>query len=183
MKPIHFIIAAAAFLILACSGEELLESDFKINPLKQQDAALRSFFFKGDSVAFYEEGRPFVDTGAGRSYGIRWIKGNDGRDSAFGTFANAITMNFGLNSKTPSSVKIKTLYLSFPNNQAYWKFGPQKGATDIKTINMVIPNTLMASTFPVLVGATLEGMARDTANLLKPFLVTVPEDTVYISVK
>lgn len=178
-KASILLLALAAMLLASCEGDDALDSNFKINPIKDKDAMLRSLFFAGDSVAFFEEGRPPVDTGR---YGIQYVKTSKG-DTLICGFTTNNSMSFVLNDKTPAGVKIKNLYLSYPGSLAYWKFGPARGTTDIRNISVAFPNNLMPGTFPLLVGATLEKLVRDTSNVLKPVRITVPEDTVIILLK
>jgi hypothetical protein len=68
------IIAGLILLLIlsGCSGEELKDSDFRIDVKSNPDAALRTIFFLGDSIAFYEDSRPVVDTVKGRKFIHLW---------------------------------------------------------------------------------------------------------------
>ena len=182
MKLSFIYILLIPVFLFACSGREALDADFRIDPLKDPEPALRSLFFKGDSISFYEDGRPPVDTSKLRRYGIKWVK-KDLRDTLKVSYNLMTTITIDKDSITPPAARITALYLSFPNNQAFWRFGPEKGAKEIKTINILVPNSIRTGTFPVRVGATLEGLARDTGTVLKPYKVTVPEKNIFIRVE
>lgn len=159
-----------------------MDSNYKINPLTEKEAMFRSLFFSGDSIAFFEDSRPQVDTGKGKSFGIQFVKTSEG-DTLVSVYSAYNRVNIKLNEKTPQNLKVKNLYLSFPNGQAHWKFGPNKGTTEIRSINLAFPNNIMSGTFPLLVGATVEALLPDTGNILRPVRVSVPDDTVFISLK
>ncbi len=182
MKILSFFAALLPVLFFACSGEDALDSDFHIDPVKNQELALRSLFFKGDSIAFYEDGRPPVDTTKLRKYGIRWVK-TGGKDTLKVPFNLITTITLDQDSITPETARITALYLTFPGNQAYWRFGPEKGSKEIKTINIQVPNTFRKGSFPIRIAATLEGLAKDTGNILKPYKVNVPEQNILLKVE
>jgi len=183
MRNSIFASIILLLILSACSGEELKDSDFRIDVKSNPDAALRTIFFQGDSIAFYEDGRPEVDTVKGRKFGIRILPTGFSGDTLKAIFEATRLLSLAKDSATPAIAKIRYIYLSFPGLQAYWKIGPQKGGNFVEKINMIFPNTLRAGTFQMRVGATLTSLEKDTGNLSKTVFVTVPEKTVLVKLK
>jgi hypothetical protein len=183
MRNSIFASIILLLILSACSGEDLKDSDFRIDVKSNPDAALRTIFFQGDSIAFYEDGRPEVDTVKGRKFGIRILPTGFSGDTLKASFEATRLLSLAKDSATPAIAKIRYIYLSFPGLQAYWKIGPQKGGNFVEKINMIFPNTLRAGTFQMRVGATLTSQEKDTGNVSKTVFVTVPEKTVLVKLK
>jgi len=183
MRNSIFASIILLLILSACSGEELKDSDFRIDVKSNPDAALRTIFFQGDSIAFYEDGRPEVDTIKGRKFGIKILPAGFSGDTLKASFEATRLLSLAKDSATPAIAKIRYIYLSFPGLQAYWKIGPQKGGNFVEKINMIFPNTLRAGTFQMRVGATLTSLEKDTGNVSKTVFVTVPEKTVLVKLK
>ena len=183
MRNSIFASIILLLILSACSGEELKDSDFRIDVKSNPDAALRTIFFQGDSIAFYEDGRPEVDTVKGRKFGIRILPTGFSGDTLKASFEATRLLSLAKDSATPAIAKIRYIYLSFPGLQAYWKIGPQKGGNFVEKINMIFPNTLRAGTFQMRVGATLTSLEKDTGTVSKTVFVTVPEKTVLVKLK
>jgi hypothetical protein len=183
MRNSIFASLILLLILSACSGEELKDSDFRIDVKSNPDAALRTIFFQGDSIAFYEDGRPEVDTIKGRKFGIKILPAGFSGDTLKASFEATRLLSLAKDSATPAIAKIRYIYLSFPGLQAYWKIGPQKGGNFVEKINMIFPNTLRAGTFQMRVGATLTSLEKDTGNVSKTVFVTVPEKTVLVKLK
>lgn len=170
-------------MLSGCAGEELKDSDFRIDVKSNPDAALRTIFFLGDSIAFYEDGRPVVDTVKGRKFGIRILPTGFSGDTLKALFDATRLLSVAKDSTTLAAAKIRYIYLSFPGLQAYWKIGPPRGGNSVEKINMIFPNTLREGTFQMRVGATLTTQEKDTGNVLRTVFVTVPEKTVLVNLK
>jgi hypothetical protein len=183
MRNSIFASLILLLILSGCSGEDLKDSDFRIDVKSNPDEALRTIFFLGDSIAFYEDGRPVVDTVKGRKFGIRILPTGFSGDTLKASFEAAKLLSLARDSITPAVAKIRYIYLSFPGLQAYWKIGPQKGGNFVEKINMIFPNTLRAGTFQMKVGATLTTLEKDTGNVVRPVFVTVPEKTVLVNLK
>ena len=183
MRNSIFASIILLLILSACSGEELKDSDFRIDVKSNPDAALRTIFFQGDSIAFYEDGRPEVDTVKGRKFGIRILPTGFTGDIFNASFDATHVLSLAKDSVTPATAKIRYIYLSFPGLQAYWKIGPPKGGDFVGKINMIFPNTLRAGTFQMRIGATLTSLEKDTGNVSKTVFVTVPEKTVLVNLK
>lgn len=171
------------FILSGCSGEELKDSDFRIDVKSNPDAALRTIFFLGDSIAFYEDGRPEVDTVKGRKFGIRILPAGFSGDTLKASFDATRLLSVAKDSTTPPTAKIRYIYLSFPSLQAYWKIGPQKNGSFVDKVNMIFSNTLRAGTFQMRVGATITTLEKDTGNVSRTVFVTVPEKTILVNLK
>lgn len=186
MRNSIFASIILLLILSACSGDELKDSDFRIDVKSNPDAALRTIFFVGDSIAFYEDGLPVVDTVKGRKFGIRILPTGfigDTLDARFDSIKGTTLLSLSKDSTTLATAKIRYIYLSFPGLQAYWKIGPPKGGNFVEKINMIFPNTLRAGTFQMRVGATLTSLEKDTGNVLKTVFVTVPEKTILVKLQ
>lgn len=182
-KSRSFFFVFVTVLLFSCGDLAMPDSDYKIDPVTEQDLAIRSLFFLGDNASFFvDDSRPQVDTSKGRRFGIKWPLAGQ-RDTVFAGYANGTDISFGLDSNTAAGIKIKNLYLTLPNTPGYWKFSPKAGLSEVKSMRIVFPSIFKPGFFSFRVGATLEGLAPDTGGVLKPYQVTVPEIPVLMSVK
>lgn len=183
------LIISALVLFSSCSETDLPDSNFRIDPIKNPDAALRCFFFSNmqDSIEFYQFGRPAVDTGRGRKFGIRWIPSPGSKDTLQAGYDQVTTLRFDRDSITPSNALITSLHLGFPGiqseNQAYWRFRPAQGAREVKQINLLFPSLIRPGSFPILVGGILEQSLIDSTGKPKKIQVVIPNKTIMVRLK
>jgi hypothetical protein len=183
MKKLIFIIPV--LFLFSCGEFDAPDADFRINPLTEPEAALRSLFFERmqDSIAFNEFGRPVVDTSKTARFGIRFVPAANQKDTVLVGFNEVATLNFDKDSLTPANAMITSLHLSFPGSQAYWKFGPKVNTREIKQIKMIIPNVVRAGSFRIQVGATIEQNRLDTSGIVKTVQAVVAEKNIILKLR
>jgi hypothetical protein len=178
MRSVFPLLIILSVALISCEGEVKPDSGIKIDPVKDPESALRSFFFTGDSVSLEVGIRPEVSADPGK-YGIRVSS----PDPINVEYSKNSTVTVGLDSLTPLNTKIKSLYISSTNKDSYWKCAPARGATEVKSFTFTVSNTVKSGTFPLKIWASLQGSTRDSNNVLKTFFVTVPEKTISVSLK
>ena len=178
MKSIFPLLIILSVVLISCEGEVKPDSGIKIDPVKDPESALRSFFFTGDGVSLEVNLRPEVSEDPGK-FGIR-VLNNDPVEVKFSAYS---TINIGLDSLTPANTKIKNIYISSNNRDSYWKCIPQRGGSDIKSFTFTVSNTVKSGTFPLKIWAKLIGTFKDTNNVVKIDSVIVPEKTISVTLK
>jgi hypothetical protein len=178
MKSVFPLLIILSLALISCEGEVKPDSGIKIDPVKDPESALRSFFFTGDSVSLEVGIRPEVSEDPGK-YGIRIVS----PDTVNVEYSKSATVTVGLDSLTPSNTKIKSIYISSTNKDSYWKCGPARGQSEVKSFTFTISNTVKSATFPLKIWGVVQGSTKDTNNVVKTFFVTVPEKTISVSLK
>lgn len=184
MTRFVLFIFSAFILLESCTDSDLQDSDFRIDVIKNPDAALRSFFFVNmqDSIEFYQFGRPEADTAAGRKFGIRLVPPAGNKDTLTASYNQPVVIQVEKDSSTPASASITNLYLSLPENQAYWRFRSVNG-TQLSQINLRLPTLLRPGTFPIQVSGLIEKIVTDTSGRPKKISATVPHRTITVKLR
>jgi len=182
LKHLLPIFISATLLFVACSEDQLSDSDFRISFNDNPEGALRSFFFSNmqDSISFNEFGRPVADNDTSRKYGIRLISALSSEGNLDVSYKQATVISFDRDSLTPVNAQLSSLHLSLPGSQAFWKFGPKKGQKEVKQINLIVPNTIKPGTFKIQVGATFSKSTIDTSGKIKVIRTIVPDKTISV---
>jgi hypothetical protein len=182
MKFLYPLFISLILAFSACEGLEKIDSDFKINPLSDPESALRCFFLAGDSSVRLEVSqKPEADVPSGKNYGIKLVSGNK-IDVEYNVYS---TVQIALDSLTPSTAKIKNIYItSAASEGSYWNCEPLPRTLEVRNFKFTISTTVKSSTFPIKVWAKLQDTSKDsTTGAVKTVDIVVPEKVLTISLK